>query len=86
MTVRLPAEWEEQSASLLTWPHARSGWGDHLVSVEQVFMDVLRRLTHNQKVIITFHDEQAHKRARAYPEFSDINENNLACYIIPSND
>ena len=34
---RLPAEWEEQDAVLLAWPHAATDWADTLDTVAPVF-------------------------------------------------
>ncbi|MEP6880456.1 MAG: agmatine deiminase family protein, partial [Dokdonella sp.] len=31
--MRLPAEWEPQSAILVAWPHAGTDWSDRLESV-----------------------------------------------------
>ena len=33
-SLRLPAEWEPQSAILLAWPHAGTDWAERLDGVE----------------------------------------------------
>ena len=33
--VRFPAEWEPQSAILLTWPHSETNWAPNLAAAEQ---------------------------------------------------
>ncbi len=52
MSIRLPAEWEPQSATLLTWPHADSDWADNLASVEAVYREVVAALLPRQAVLI----------------------------------
>lgn len=37
---RLPAEWEPQSAILLTWPHEGTDWAPQLAAVEAVYTEI----------------------------------------------
>ncbi len=52
MTVRLPAEWEEQDGVLLAWPHEESDWCDHLHLVEPVFIQIAKEVSRFEKVLI----------------------------------
>ena len=52
MTPRLPAEWEEQDAILLSWPHGDSDWVDDLPLVEPVFAAIAAAVSRFQRVII----------------------------------
>lgn len=52
MNPRLPAEWEEQDAILLSWPHRDSDWCDDLPLVEPVFAAIAAAISRFQRVII----------------------------------
>lgn len=45
MTIRLPAEWEEQDGVLIAWPHPDSDWHPWLRLVEPVFAQIVREIT-----------------------------------------
>jgi agmatine deiminase len=49
---RLPAEWEEQDAILLAWPHAGSDWQPILEEIIAVFVELTRRIVSHQAVLI----------------------------------
>jgi len=53
MTTRLPAEWEDQDAVLLAWPHAGSDWRTHLELVETVFIEIVSLISRFEMVLIT---------------------------------
>ncbi len=50
--MRLPAEWEPQSAIMLTWPHADSDWAENLEAVESVYQHIVATLLPRQAVLI----------------------------------
>ncbi len=52
MTIRLPAEWEEQDGVLLAWPHAGSDWRDDLAAVEPVFVHIAREISRFERVLV----------------------------------
>ena len=49
---RLPAEWEPQDAILLAWPHADSDWQPVLEKINAVYIEVARRITAYQSLLI----------------------------------
>lgn len=49
---RLPAEWEEQDAVLLAWPHENSDWCEDLALVEPVFVAIVQAVARFQRVLI----------------------------------
>jgi agmatine deiminase len=51
----LPAEWQEQDAILITWPHAFSAWATNLAAVELSYIDLTATLSHYQDIIIQLH-------------------------------
>ena len=64
--LRLPAEWEPQSAILIAWPHADTDWGDRLGEVEDTYIALVSAITRFEPVVICVADEdlQAYARAR----------------------
>ena len=64
--LRLPAEWEPQSAILIAWPHADTDWADRLGEVEDTYIALVAAITRFQPVLICVADEdlQAYARAR----------------------
>ncbi|MDQ7823290.1 MAG: agmatine deiminase family protein [Candidatus Eremiobacteraeota bacterium] len=53
MKRRMPAEWEEQSGILITWPHERTDWAPALELVEPVFLEIAATASQFEKVLIT---------------------------------
>ncbi|MDE7236419.1 MAG: agmatine deiminase family protein, partial [Paramuribaculum sp.] len=52
-TVRLPAEWETDSAVLLSWPHADTDWAYMLHDAQKCVAEIARAVTSiGRKVII----------------------------------
>jgi len=49
----LPAEWEPQSAVLLTWPHPGTDWAPILADAERVFIDIARAVLRFQHLVIS---------------------------------
>ncbi|WP_429886276.1 agmatine deiminase family protein [Geoalkalibacter halelectricus] len=56
MQVRLPAEWEEQDAVLLAWPHQDSDWAPLLERVSPVFTEIALRIADYESVVIVAPD------------------------------
>lgn len=52
MSLRLPAEWEPQSAVLLTWPHKDSDWQYLLAEVEAFYIQLANKLNAYTTVLI----------------------------------
>lgn len=81
-TRRLPAEWEAQSAVLLTWPHAHGDWGDHLEAAHESFAAMARAIAARQRLIVSCHDEPTRMRvAELTRGLSGVER-----LLIPSND
>lgn len=80
-SIILPAEWNQQLAVQLTWPHANSDWEYLLDEVEACFIKIAEAIAKRQKLIIVCPDknELQHKFARElWP--------NISFYEIKSND
>lgn len=83
---RLPAEFEPQSGTLLTWPHDSSHWGDQLDKVEEVFIEIIRLLGDHQKVIIVADNEACRDHVNDLLTAAHIPCENIEVYVTPCND
>ncbi|BDQ29308.1 agmatine deiminase family protein [Helicobacter ailurogastricus] len=52
---RLKAEWEEQSAILMAFPHTATDWGAYLAEAQECFYNTICDLSHYQNVIVCVH-------------------------------
>lgn len=82
--VRLPAEWESQSALMLTWPHAIDYWGPHLTGVDAVFAAIAKATVQHQAVIIACNDPEHRQHVQSL--LADVKESAypIHYYIAPS--
>ena len=73
-TLRLPAEWEPQSAVLIAWPHAGTDWADRLASVETTYIALAAAVVRFQSLIIVVPDAalHAHVEARLHEHAVDL--------------
>jgi agmatine/peptidylarginine deiminase len=64
-TLRLPAEWEPQSAILLAWPHAGTDWAERLGEVEETFIALIAAIARFEPVLLCVADDDVEAYARA---------------------
>lgn len=57
----LPAEWAEQDAVMLTWPHGHGDWAPWLTQVEPVFVNIARQICRFEDLLIVYFDD-AHRQ------------------------
>jgi agmatine deiminase len=58
MTLRLPAEWENQDAILLAWPHEETDWHPVLEEVEPVFIRLVGEISRFERVVVVTADRE----------------------------
>ncbi len=82
---RLPAEWEPQDATLLTWPHGHGDWTD-LDRVESVFLAIADAVCRHQRLLIACADSnhRQHVVQALIDQGSDPRQ--FHCLIAASND
>ena len=80
-TFRLPAEWEEQSAVLIAWPHKATDWSYMLDEVETCYKNVAKAIVEDETLIIVSPEPEAVKK-----QLSDLPQSKLRIYPIPTND
>lgn len=83
---RLPAEWEPQSAVMLTWPHANTDWADQLGTVEALYAGLAARIARFERVLVVCRDD-AHRTwvARLLGQ-AGVARDRLVLALAPSND
>ncbi len=52
----LPAEWSQQSAIQLTWPHQNTDWADQLEAVERVYFDLAAAILKYENLLVSCED------------------------------
>ena len=53
----LPAEWAQQSAVIITWPHKNTDWASILDRVEPVFIEISKAICQQQQLIIVANNQ-----------------------------
>ncbi|MBL8298208.1 MAG: agmatine deiminase family protein [Rhodanobacteraceae bacterium] len=71
--LRLPAEWEAQSAVLLAWPHADTDWAERLAEVETTYTALISAITRYQEAIICVADAALRSHAEALLQAAGAN-------------
>ncbi len=56
MAYRLPAEWEKHQATILCWPTNKTDWPGKFIPIYWVYVDIIRRLTESEPVILIVKD------------------------------
>lgn len=85
--ISFPAEWHEQDAILLTWPHAQTDWADQLDQVIQVYFDIAEAVLQNQNLIISCEDSELLNIAKdkLLPICKETGQS-LFCFQVPADD
>lgn len=84
--VRLPAEWEHQSAILIAWPHAGTDWAPRLESVEQTYIALVAGITGFEPVVICVADADLQIYAEARLRSARVDMDRVRFVQAPYND
>ncbi|MFA6293882.1 MAG: agmatine deiminase family protein [Victivallales bacterium] len=79
--IRLPAEWEAQSAVLLAWPHENTPWAPHLEEVRRNYLEIIRAILKFEPVILVTPDKIQSQLIRR-----SMTSKKLVLFEIPGND
>jgi agmatine deiminase len=60
----MPAEWEPHEATWLAWPHFRDDWPGKFEPIPWVYAEIIRNLSHHERVEVIVKDAKAEKDAR----------------------
>lgn len=79
--VRMPAEWEEQEAVMLTWPHEGTDWAGMLGEVEKCYVAIAREILKRESLLVVCRSREATER-----HFTAEERAGIRFYEVPSND
>lgn len=82
----LPAEWAEQSAVMLTWPHPGGDWDDQLEEIEQLYLEISRHITRHQALLLVCHSVPLYHLIRDRVTAAQLPRERIHFVIAPSND
>lgn len=84
--IRLPAEWENQSGVMLTWPHARSDWHEKLGEVEPVYVAMCKAISTHETCVVLCFDETYKKYIARLLRDHGVSLDQCRLIICPTND
>ncbi len=81
----MPAEWEHHEATWLAWPHELSDWPGKFGAIPWAFAEIVRHLSHAERVYLLVQNAQAESRVRAMLKDSGTNLQNVDFFRVPTN-
>jgi agmatine/peptidylarginine deiminase len=83
---RLPAEWEEQSGVMLTWPHPDTDWAADLEAVEGVYTAIARAIADRERLLVVCADRDHGQRVLERLSAAGIRPERVLQGFAPSDD
>jgi len=71
-TIRFPAEWDSQSAVMMTWPHSGTDWKHNLDEVIPCFVSIAKEIIKREKLIVVCRSIKEVKQALGDVEYSCV--------------
>jgi agmatine/peptidylarginine deiminase len=84
--LRLPAEWEPQSAVLIAWPHAGTDWADRLEQVEATYVALAAAATRFEPMIIVVADVDLRQHVQALLQAAGVDPQQVRFVELPYDD
>ncbi len=81
----MPAEWEPHEATWLAWPHEKSDWPRKFAPIRWVYGDIVRKLSHVERVRIMVESAEAERQARRVLIKSGAEMNAVEFFRVPTN-
>ncbi|MHC8441404.1 MAG: agmatine deiminase family protein [Candidatus Eutrophobiaceae bacterium] len=81
---RLPAEWEQQAALMLSLPHAHGNFGENLPAVEEIFLQTAQACHGQQDLILICYDKAHGQRIEQSLRRRGLEQFTL--FVCPSDD
>lgn len=81
MELRMPAEWESQSAILMAWPDENTDWADILDEVRNCYKNIIKAIIEKETLVLISSDIVDTKKS-----LKDIDNGNIIYYTVPLND
>jgi agmatine deiminase len=82
---RMPAEWEPHCATWLAWPHFRGDWPGKFEPIPWVYAEIIRNLSHHERVELIVKDAAAEKLARKTLKRAHALNENVRFHRWPTN-
>lgn len=79
--IRFPAEWENQEAVWLGFPHNKADWPGKFSPIPWVFAEIIKNISFNQKVRLLVISESHRKAAKRVLQYAGADTNNVEFYI-----
>ncbi|MET0331779.1 MAG: agmatine deiminase family protein [Dyella sp.] len=84
--LRLPAEWEPQSAVLIAWPHTGTDWADRLEQVEATYVALAAAATRFEPLIIVVADADLRQRVQGLLQSAGVDPQQVRFVELPYDD
>ncbi len=84
--LRFPAEWENQSAILIAWPHAGTDWAERLEQVEATYVALACAIAQCVDAVICVADEAIRARAEGLLDAAGVPPSRIRYVVIPYDD
>src|ERR1700721_157071 len=84
MTHRMPAEWERHEATWLGWPHERTDWPGKFAPIPWAFAEIVRHLTHVERVNLLVENHAAGSRVKAILRKSGADLAAITFFAVPT--
>jgi agmatine deiminase len=82
--LRMPAEWSPHEATWLGWPHERSDWPGKFAPIPWLYGDIVRLLSHVERVRILVEDADAKEKVRKILGKCHANLAAVDLYVCPT--
>lgn len=81
---RMPAEWEPHEATWLGWPHEVTDWPGKFAAIPWAFAEVVRHLSHVERVFLLVENREAQSRVRSILKKSGANLDAVDFFVAPT--
>lgn len=85
MKYRLPAEWEKHRGTIIAWPHNREDWPGKFHPIPWVYVEIVRKLSVDEKVFIVVNSKQSENRIRKMLSKSGVNLKQIKIFKLTTN-
>ena len=85
MKYRLPAEWEKHRGTIIAWPHNREDWPGKFHPIPWVYVEIVRKLSVNERVFIVVNSKQSENRIRKMLSKAGVNLKQIKIFKLTTN-
>ncbi len=85
LAYRMPAEWEQHTATWLAWPHHQADWPGKFEPIPWVYAEIIRNLAKHERVELIVNNVAAGRQARKILKQADALSANVHFHYWPTN-